>query len=99
LLDKVKTITLFKAILKIIKGFILKKIICFAVLTAFFSLHANADWDYGLEAKEEVQKKAEQEKETKEKAKTDAILKKNNEEANSEMTSQNKKTLLPCVKI
>jgi len=71
----------------------LRKVICFAVFTTFFSLHAYADWDYALEAKEVAEKKAEQENETNEKTKTDAILKKNNEQAKTEMTIQDKKNV------
>jgi hypothetical protein len=71
----------------------MKKIIAFIVLSAFFSLHAYADWDYALEAKEAAEKKAQQEKEAKEKAKTDAILKKNDDQAKAEMAAQDKQTV------
>jgi len=70
----------------------MKKIVCFIVFSVF-SLHALADWDYELEAKEAAEKKALEEQQAKENAKADVMRKDAEAKANAKMQQQNKKTM------
>jgi hypothetical protein len=71
----------------------MKKSLLLAILLAFVSVHVYADWDAAQEAKDAAEKKAQEQKEAHEKAKTDAIMKKNDDQAKAEMAAQDKKTV------